>query len=396
MRLLKPILCTSFLGLSTALFAQIFPSSQSASSSLTNASANLAAANTSVLMQIKLFQAQGKHEVAEKIASSYLENHNQDVDIRLRLGLIQMQQKKYPQAQQNFELILAKYPNYTEARVGLNKIKSIKKAPITVDKKSTPHHSLARPTKSKNYIPPLPPTLIKANEIGFFTDNAYVADLHSIWDYSSVYYMRDTSTGRVGGRVNYASRRGYSAPQFELDYFPRLSQNLYLDLAVAASSQPALFPQRMARAEGYFKANSFLELSAGAQYSKINKTYFNTYTASLNYYLADYWLSFRPYFFKPKTNNSSILYNATVRRYLNNPDNFISLTAGSGRSPDIADLLTVNFIVINNNFVTLNYQFPILNHQMFIDLGAGYQRWRYPSQLIRSLYDGKIGLKYRF
>ena len=103
------------------------------------------------------------------------------------------------------------------------------------------------------------------------------------------------------------------------------------------------------------------------------------------------------YFFAPKDHSkNSILYTGVIRRYFDTVDHFLSLGLGSGHSPDLSDLLTVNFIVIRNNYVTLTYEFPIINHHYIVDLGAGYQRWQYPSNLVRNLYNGSVGIKYRF
>lgn len=305
--------------------------------------------------------------LALDVANKGLQLHPHNTDLLLHKGYAHNQLYQYPQAAYSFHEVLQQTPKNKPALSALAEISTI-----------NPFYNNG------------------VNEVGIITDNAYVQDIHSIWDYSSIYYTRDINKGRIGGRVNFASRIGLNAAQYELDYSPRLSQNAYFDFSTAYSSQAALFPNWMGRGEGFLKVASNTEVSAGYQYSQITSSYFNTYTSSITFYQGNNLITFRPYFFIPKSNNNSILYTANVRHYFDVGDHYISIAGGSGTSPDIADLLTVNFIVIQNSFVNVNYEFPILNHLFVIDIGAGYQRWVYPSQLVRNIYDGKAGIKYRF
>lgn len=236
------------------------------------------------------------------------------------------------------------------------------------------------------------------NEIGISSDNAYVSDVHSVWDWSSIYYSRDTIYGVATGRVNYASRLRQSAAQYELDFSPRFNRNIYADLSVAFADKPSIFPDLSTSGEAYVNIPKFFELSGGAKYAKIAQTFFVTYTSSISLYPKNYWFNFRPYYFVPKGHkNTSILYTLKARRYFGgNLDHYLGIGAGSGTSPDLADLLTVNFIVIQNNYINASYGFPLFNHHILAELGAGYQRWKYPSNLVRNLYDGSVAFKYRF
>ena len=236
------------------------------------------------------------------------------------------------------------------------------------------------------------------NEIGMSTDNAYVSDVHSIWDWSSIYYSRDTAYGVATARLNYAFRLHQGTPQYEFDFSPRFNRNIYADLSIAFAKQPAIFPDFSTYGEAYVNIPQFFELSGGAKYAKIAQTFYASYTGSINFYPKGYWISFRPIYFVPKGRvNTSLLYTARARKYLGDTlDSYIGIGVGSGQSPDLADLLSVSFIVIKNNFINASYGFPIFNHQVLVELGAGYQRWQYPTNLIRNLYDGSITFKYRF
>lgn len=353
------------------------------------------------LLQAKQYAAQGKYYQELQLLSSLVRSNPHSTEYRLALTDYYLRHHAQLSALSTVNQGLRLEPT--------NQALLIKKAEIQMALYEFPQASYAlhkvlqvnpESKPAKGYIAEIeainPPYNNGVNEIGFYTDNAYVSDLSSVWDYTTVYYARDTDSARIGGRVNYTNRLGMDAPQFQLDYSPRINSNLYFDFSGAVANNPSLFPDRMVRGEGFWKLTNQFEASLGGQYSKISSTYFSTYTGSLNYYTSNYWFSFRPYYFIPKTNDSSILYTGTIRRYFETLDHFISLSAGSGTSPDIADLLTVNFIVIDNSFVNFNYEFPICNHKFVVDIGGGYQRWKYPSGLLRNLYDGKVGVKYRF
>lgn len=298
-------------------------------------------------------------------------HNNNNADLWAQKGKIEFNMRWYPQAAYSAKKALQLDPNNKTAQDILSSINEM-----------NPYHAHG------------------VNEIGLGSDNAYVSDLQTIWDYSGLYYSRDTDIGLIKGKVNYASRLHKQAPQYELFYQPRLNKNIYFDISAAYSDEPSLFPTYFAGAEGYINFENFFELSAGGRHSEIdatfNTTYFNTYTASISHYFEKYWLSFRAYEFTPKTHDNSILYTGTLRRYFATNDHFLSLTAGTGRSPDLSDLITVNFIVIKNNFVNLNYEFPVFNHSLILNVGGGYTRWVYPSDLVRELYTASLGIKHRF
>lgn len=483
-----------------------------------------------ILKEIKELRAQGKIKEAEEKARSFLAKQ-QDVDVTLMLGLLEMQQQHFKDAAIHLEQVLQKVPTYLDARVALIKIKLLaKEYPQakklladgfhlsaqnsqllklasdlqSLEKQSTqklqrrvqpedpilqtanqllaqkkyaaaqsflqqtvaaqPHNSHYRLLLAEAYFKQyndlealllvkqslhefptdLPLYLKKGeinytmrayaaaakayqtalqldannkpakggleevkaispfftyglNEVGLSSDNTYVQDLHSVWDYSTLYYNRDGDFGHVAVKLNFASRLQQEARQYELDVSPRVNRDIYFDFSAAYSSNPALFPNFLASGEGYINLYDIVEVSGGSKFAKIASTYLTTYTGSLNFYPFNFWLSFRPYYFVPKDISSrSILYSLRIRRYFATIDHYLSFGVGAGRSPDLADLLTVNFLVIRNNFINAGYTFPIINHHIVIDLSAGYQRWQYPSQLIRRLYDGSIGFRYRF
>jgi YaiO family outer membrane protein len=333
-------------------------------------------AHERLLFEIKKNLEQRNFSKAKALSQYWLEKNPRDVEVRIKLAEIYVAQYRDIKALRVIKQGLIFEPNNIKL---LNKEGEVRlvlhfyalaaesfKQVLRLD----PNNKTAKGYLSEiNQITPF--YTYGLNEIGILTDNAYVADLHSVWDFSSLYYKRDTDLGPITAQLNYASRMHETAPQFAINFLPQINRSIYLDLTAAFANKLELFPRTMVAAEAFIDIPKLLEFSGGVKYSNIDRTYFATYTGSLNWYPGSYWIAFRPYVFEPKGNNDTVLYTATIRRYFATQDHFISLTGGSGRSPDLADLLTVNFIIIKNNFINGNYEFPILNHHVVVNLGAG-------------------------
>lgn len=373
---------------------------------------------------------------AKMLALKHLATHPSDGDVRVILGQIYLKQKCYQQAKNEFLYVLQYYPKYVDARLFLADIalhygddilamniinQGLLCDPCNVDLLAKKAHivfvqhmyaqSAFRAQKilaiapcnenARNVLQEIkkvsPRYTYGLNEIGISSGNDDVPDLGEIWDYSSFYYSADTAAGNVAAKVNYAARLGIRAPQMELDFSPVINQNLYFELTGAYANQPTLFPTYAASAEGYLATHSIFDISLGSKYSYItDSTFFTRYTGSLSKYIGDYWLSFRPYYFVPNAGQRSILYTGVIRRYFGTTDRYLNLSLGFGKSPDLADLQTLDFLVIKNKYANFGGEFPICNHRFVIDLGIGYQRWNYPSGLVRNLYGMNAGVKYRF
>jgi len=242
-----------------------------------------------------------------------------------------------------------------------------------------------------------PHFLYGVNEVGANTEVDYISDLRSYWEYSTFYYNRDTSWGSFALNLNNAYRFGTNANQGVVSLSPVVSKNLYFKVTGGYANEPVLFPTYTTGIEGYFSGVP-VELSAGYTYASILPSIaYSQYTASVSKELDKYWISFRPNFYRPIHGKNSILYTATLIRYLGPKDTYARIMLGSGTSPDLANLTTTNFIVIKNNFVTCSLQFPVINHSFLLSIGGDYQHWVFPStNLVRNISGATVGLNYRF
>lgn len=390
----------------------------------------------SVIKTINQYRQNKQISAAICLSERYLIQNPQDTDMRLLLGNLYFEQKNYFLASYAYRCVLAQSPTNTDAKIGLinvalesgndvladcltnqalalnpcHKIFWVKKINVyTKQHKYAVGALLAKqllrcdPCYKEAYaafkeIWDINPFLTKGvNEIGIFTLNDYVSDLHSVWDYSSVHYSLDTPVGRVNAQVNYANRLGIHGYEEQLDFSPIFNQYLMVELLGRHSNVPSLFPGYTLGAEPYVTIPNFLTVSAGGYHAHIIKsTYYNRYTASLSKEVDKFWFSFRPYYFVPNAGSRSVLYTGTIRRYICANDFYVNLTLGAGKSPDLSDLETLNFIVIKNRFIGLGVKFPLFYHGLSVDLGTQYAQWTYPSGLVRRLYGGNAGISYRF
>ena len=241
-----------------------------------------------------------------------------------------------------------------------------------------------------------PHLLYGLNEVGINSEIDYISDLHTAWQYSTAYYNRDTPWGLASLTLNNATRLGVTSNQGAVNLFPVINKNLYVRLTGAYANQPLLFPTYLGGIEPYF-LGAPVELSFGTNYYYIlpNIT-FNQYTGSISKEWKKYWLSFRPNYYIPEHGLKSTLYTGTLIRYFGPKDTFARLTIGSGTTPDLANLTTVDFIVIKNNFIAFNVQYPIINHSFLFTIGGDYQHWVFPNSRVRNISGMTIGCSYRF
>lgn len=159
---------------------------------------------------------------------------------------------------------------------------------------------------------------------------AYELDVFDkIYDPRHLLFMtlsRKTKYGTVIGRANAAKRFGKEGFQYEIDAYPRIRSGTYAYLNFGVSYS-TLFPSKRYGVELYQKLPKSFEFSVGLRYLEFSSSSPKIITGSIGKYYKNYWFSLRPYF-TPKSYGTSTSINLTIRNYLKNANNFISLTLG--------------------------------------------------------------------
>ncbi len=151
------------------------------------------------------------------------------------------------------------------------------------------------------------------------------------WHLASFDYTRQTALGSFTGRVNIANRFKTNGSQFEIDAYPRISNNFYSYIS-AGYSNSSIFPTYRAGFSLYANLPSSFEADAGFRMLSFGtKTWI--YTFALGKYFKSYWFNLRTYL-TPSNNSLSQSLAFTTRYYLGGADDYLSFTLGSGLSPD--------------------------------------------------------------
>lgn len=232
------------------------------------------------------------------------------------------------------------------------------------------------------------------NEIGIGQEEDYVSDLGGYWSYSTLNYYRFTDKGTYGGRINYANRYANGGEQYQLEAYPKFTDNLYATLTVALSNtSQRVFPHYQYVVEPYYAFKNGFVVSLGQRYARTFDVNIYTYTGSVGHEVGNYFIWVRPYHYTPKSTN---YVEVGVRRTFEDENKYLSLTIGGGRTPDIGDLPPLNQIItLSAKALNLSGQLP-LSKAIFLRGNVGYIKQDYQTGNERNIKQGSIGLIWRF
>ena len=152
------------------------------------------------------------------------------------------------------------------------------------------------------------------------------------WQVLALSYGRKTKLGSVIARVNMAKRFGDTGFQYEIDAYPKISENNYGYLNYGFS-QSSVFPDHRFGAEIFHSFPKAFEGSLGMRTLFFGSSDVTIYTGSVGKYISNYWISLRSYV-TPGTTGTSVSWQLQMRRYFSDPENYIGLRLGYGVSPD--------------------------------------------------------------
>jgi len=245
----------------------------------------------------------------------------------------------------------------------------------------------------------------RVNKITFnYSINAF--DESSPWIFSSLSVGRKTAGfGTISLRYNYANRFNQDGHQIELDAYPSVSKRIYVYFNSGFSNKRN-FPFSRITIEPYFKLPAGFEISLGIRYLNfdhnrifaLDSNKVLVYTGTIGKYLGNYWFSLRPYITPGKEGWSKSV-NFTIRRYFRDPENYLSLSFGTGVSPDeqqyAFDPGVFYVFYLKSKKVTLDYQQKIVQ-RFILNCGFGYAREEIQANTKRTRYSADLGLSFLF
>lgn len=297
----------------------------------------------------------GKRDEARKVFKEVLEKEPAHIEATLALADVELWDDKPLEALVYLDKTLAVYPNNYDLL--------FKKAKALVDAKREdeammvlgraieiqPGSKECNDLKQSIKSPKLKHT-ITANVAADFYSTRYEPMY-----YSSVQFGTNTKYGSLIGRVNYAHRFDDNGFQPEVDFYPTLWKGAYGYLNYGFTNSP-LFPKHRVGAEIFQKLPKSFELSFGLRYLNFGPTTdVSIYTASVGWYYKNYWFSARTYI-TPSEGSFSRSLNLTARKYFKDANNYISMIAGVGFSPDARRIQTNAGLDAGNNIYFLKSQ----------------------------------------
>ncbi|WP_285269239.1 YaiO family outer membrane beta-barrel protein [Kaistella rhinocerotis] len=210
------------------------------------------------------------------------------------------------------------------------------------------------------------------------------------WHTAGVSYKRATKLGSVILKGNYAYKFGESGTQVELEAYPRISPTFYLYLGAGFSGDVGIFPKY--RTGASLNANLPKSFEAEIGYRQL---YFSEnillYTAAIGKYYKNWWFNLRTYI-TPDSSNISHSYTATARYYTKGAQDYFSVQAGTGISPDDNrnNLLNDDTYKLKTFKLGADYNFSVKKTNLF-SVGATWFNQEYRPETRGNQLDVSLG-----
>lgn len=276
----------------------------------------------------------GKYDSSRVVLNEVLTRNPEQMEALDALSDVEFWAENYDKAIAYCDRALKKDPTaeafmYKKARI-LHGNEKYKEAVSTLENliQQNPAHADAM-KKLQEYRLDVMKNSVKLSYTLDYFDKAFNRDP---WQITALSYGRKTNFGSVIARINMANRFGDTGFQYELDAYPKISENNYGYLNYGFS-QSDIFPENRFGAEWYHNFPKSFEGSIGMRMLYFSSSSVDIYTATLGKYLGNYWLSLRS-FVTPGTDGTSVSGQLQMRRYFSDPENYLGLRLGYGVSPD--------------------------------------------------------------
>jgi YaiO family outer membrane protein len=211
------------------------------------------------------------------------------------------------------------------------------------------------------------------------------------WHFASIAYSRRTPIGTAILRANFANRFGENGQQYEMEMYPRIADGIYAYLNFGYSSS-SIFPKTRYGFSLYYSLPLSFEIDGGFRILKYSSDTW-IYTTALGKYYSNFWFSLRTYI-TPSVVAASHSYSLIIRYYLSGADDYLSVSGGTGISPD-ASSVDNNYNWLISNKGGLEYQSKI-SKTLILNLSCNYSNEeRLPGSFI-SDFTADVNLKFLF
>lgn len=170
------------------------------------------------------------------------------------------------------------------------------------------------------------------NTIGIKASVDLYSQVFDPMQYYLIKYVKQTKYGSIHSKINLSRRFASTGSQFEVDMYPRILKGLYAYVNIGFSNS-FLYPDFRYGAELHKSLPKSFEASLGFRALKYSSTT-TIYTGSIGWYSGNSYWSFRTYI-TPGDPGASKSGTLSYRKYRSDANNYLSIAAGMGFSPDI-------------------------------------------------------------
>ncbi|WP_222983381.1 YaiO family outer membrane beta-barrel protein [Flagellimonas meishanensis] len=215
------------------------------------------------------------------------------------------------------------------------------------------------------------------------------------WHLASLHYGRWSGLGPIFGRFNYGNRFGTGTTQFEVDFYPRISNTFYAYLNGGVSSDKGIFPEYRAGLSLYANLPAAFEADAGFRLLKFTDATW-VYAFGLGKYYKNYWFNFRSYL-SMLDDGVADAHAFTTRYYFGGADDYFSVSVGAGFSPDNStnNILLGNSTRLRSNNITAGFR-KLLGDTHVIYSEIAYDRIEFAADSRDDQYSLRVGYIKRF
>lgn len=329
----------------------------------------------------------GKYDSTRIVLNEVLSRNPNNMDALDAFVDVEYWSENYDKAVEYCDLALKKAP-YSEdfllkkARI-LHSNEKYKEAVATLEDFIQKYPGQAEVLKKlQEYRPDVMKNKLKISYTLDFFDKDFNRDP---WQLTAFSYGRKTKLGSVIARVNMAQRFGDTGFQYELDAYPKISENNYLYLNYGFSKS-SVFPENRFGVELYHNFPKSFEGSIGMRQLYFSSSNVSIFTATLGKYVSNYWISLRSYV-TPGSDGTSVSGQLQARRYFSDPENYIGLRLGYGVSPDdnqnLVDINSKSRLTLKTRSIRMEYN-HIISRIWILNGGATWGN----EELIPGTYSG--------
>ena len=317
----------------------------------------------------------GKYDSTRIVLNEVLANNPESMEALDAFADVEYWSENYTKAIEYCDLALKKDPKnedflFKKAKI-LHSSEKYEEAVVSLEELIRINHSNAEALKKlQEYRLDVMKNRIKLNYTIDQFDKSFNRDP---WQVVALSYGRKTKLGSVIARVNMAKRFGDTGLQYEMDAYPKISENNYGYLNYGFS-QSSVFPDHRLGAELFHSFPKAFEGSLGMRTLFFGSSDVTIYTGSVGKYISNYWISLRSYV-TPGTTGTSVSGQLQMRRYFSDPENYIGLRFGYGVSPDdnqnLVNSDSSSRLKLNTRSIRLELN-HIINHLWIINPAAAW------------------------